>query len=198
MELNDMKAAWTALDNRLKKNEEFKETIILEMIQTKAGKSMSKLINLDLFGAIVLILIIPFGAFFFDQFRGKFWAWDILVIFSLIVSFLGFIWQVYKIYGLMKVDFSKKIGDNIYYMNRYNIQIKRETIFQYLILIPIFVILAVLTYATMKAPFYLWIFLVCMFVVATLFSYWSYKRIYGKNIESIIKSLSEIKELKEE
>jgi hypothetical protein len=38
MELNNLKEAWTALDNRLKRTEKLKESIILEMMRSKAGK----------------------------------------------------------------------------------------------------------------------------------------------------------------
>ena len=198
MELDELKEAWAALDNRLKKNEELNENIILEMMKSKAGKSISKLMNWDIFGASVLLLIVPFFVFAFDKFGGKFIMWDILIISSVIYCIIFFPWYLYKIYGLMKIDFSKNIHDNIYYMNRYNIQIKRERNLTYYIVMPVLGVIGILTYGTMKATLPLWIFLICVYILGTSLSFWSYKRLYDKNIETILKSLEEIRELKEE
>ena len=197
MKLDDLKEAWTALDNRLKRTEQLKETIILEMIQTKANKLINKLLNWEVFGAIVLLLITPFSIIMLDLFGGRFPMWDILMLSVIIVCIALFIWQLYKIRGFMKVDLSKNIRDNIYYMNQYNIRTKREMMIMSFILGPIMAILGILTYASMKASFSLWIFLLFAIILATLASFWQYKRLYGKNIDSILKSLDEIRELKE-
>ena len=197
MKLDDLKEAWTALDNRLKRTEQLKETIILEMIQTKANKLINKLLNWEVFGAIVLLLITPFSIIMLDLFGGRFPMWDILMLSVIIVCIALFIWQLYKIRGFMKVDLSKNIRDNIYYMNQYNIRTKREMMIMSFILGPIMAILGILTYASMKASFSLWIFLICVLIFGTLASFWQYKQLYRKNIDSILKSLDEIRELKE-
>ena len=98
----------------------------------------------------------------------------------------------------MKVDFSKTISDNIYYTNKYNIQIKREKFAVNVIFVPLFVILAILSYAELKVNVQLWIFLICLLLLGSLITYWSYKRLYEKNINSILKSLNEIKQIEEE
>ena len=198
MELDNLKEAWIALDNRLKKDEELKESIILEMIQTKANKLINKLMNWEVFGAVIALLTTPFSVIMFNLFGGKFPMWDILVLFVIIVGIVLFIWQLYKICGLMKVDLSRSIRDNTYYMNQYNIRMKREKVIMGFIVGPILAILSVITYASMKASFAFWIFLLFAIIFTTLASFWQYKRLYGKNIDSIIKSLDEIRELKEE
>jgi len=198
MELDDLKVAWTELDNRLKKNEELKESIIWEMMQSKAGKSINRLLNWDIFGASILLLIIPFVVFGYDKFRGNFIMWDCMMIACLIYCVVYLPCHLYKIYGLMKIDFSGNIHENIYRINRYNIQVKRDKKIHHYIVHPVLGILGILTYGSMKATLPLWIFLFCIYILATILSYWSYKRIYDKNIESILKSLDEIRELKEE
>ena len=198
MELEELKEAWAALDNRLKRNEELKESIILEMIESKAGTSINRLVNWDIFGVSVSLLAIPFSVFMYDKFGGKFLMWDILIIVCVIHCVVFIPWCVYKIYELMKIDFSKKIHDNIYYMNRYNVQVKREKRITYYISMPVLGIIGILTYGTMKASLPWWIFLTCIYVLGILSCYWINKRVYAKNIESILKSLDEIRELKEE
>ena len=198
MEPNELKEAWTALENRLKKTEELNESIILEMIRTKANKSISRLTNWEIFGAVIVLLCIPFIIFMLYFFRGRFPMWDIYMLFSGIICLALLIWQLYKVYGLMKVNLSESIRDNTYCINQYNIQMKREKVIISYVVGPVFAILGVLMCASMKATLPLWIFLACMIILATLANFWQYKRFYGKNINSILKSLDELKELKEE
>ena len=97
----------------------------------------------------------------------------------------------------MKIDFSKKINDNIYYTNRYNIQYNRELIASIVFVGPTIAILIILVYAETKANIYFWVFLACVFLIGILVSYWSVKK-YNRNMAAILKSMNEIKQLEEE
>ena len=197
MELENLKEAWAALDNRLKRNEKMNESIILEMMKSKAGKIVNRFIAIEIISVILLIAIIPYVIFRFDSFVFRYLARDITVISVLVISFIYPFWGIYKIHGLMKFDLSKNVSNNVYHVNRYNIQLKREwKIFRYFIA-PVFVILAVLTYASMKVSMSWWSLLFCTFIACALYCYWGYKY-YNKSIDSILKSLDEIRELKEE
>ncbi|MDH6310704.1 hypothetical protein M2451_003529 [Dysgonomonas sp. PFB1-18] len=44
MELDELKNTWTSLDERLQKQEVLKETIIKEMLRSKSGKALGRLI----------------------------------------------------------------------------------------------------------------------------------------------------------
>ena len=196
MELDELKEAWIAMDNRLKRNEELKESIILEMMQSKTGKLVNWFIAWEMFSVVVVILIIPVCFYWFDRSGGKYLVADICVLFGAAICFVYSFWGVFKIHGLMKFDFTKIISNNIFYVNRYNIQLKREQkIFSFVW--PVLASLLVLSYASMKVKLSLWALLICALVVATLVSYWSYKKSH-KNIDSILKSLDEIRELKED
>jgi len=59
------------------------------------------------------------------------------------------------------------------------------------------VILSTIQYAIVKATLPLWIFGTCIFILAVLVCFWSYKKT-NKDICSILRSLDEIDELKEE
>jgi O-antigen/teichoic acid export membrane protein len=195
MELNELKEVWTALDNRLKRNEELKESIILEMMKSKAGKLVNRFITIEIFSAIFSLLAIPFCMFLNDRYGGSNWAQDTIVISGMPILFLNSFWCIYKIYGLMKFDLSKNVRHNVRYINRYNIQIKREKIAS-CIIAPVIGIVAILGYASMKVTLSHWALLICALIAATLYCYWLFRK-YEKNIASILVSLDEIRELKE-
>ena len=197
MELDELKEAWTALDNRLKRNEELKESIILEMIKSKAGKLVNRFITFEIISVFVVFIILPVLVYWLNRNMGKILVGDICVFLAVVTCIVYPFWGIYKIHGLMKFDILKNVGNNIYQINKYNIQIKREYKFVYSFLAPTLFILVILMYASAKTMLYHWATLFCAFIGTTLYSYWNYKKI-NKNIASILKSLDEIKELKEE
>ena len=198
MELEDLKSAWAELDAQLKETKLMNKKIIMEMAQSKVDKIINRFINQNIFGTVFLLLIIPLMLFGYNRSGGKFIFFDILTIYIAAICAICFFWYVYRISGLMKIDFSKTISDNIYYTNRYNIQIKREKFAMNVIFGPIFAILLILCYVAMRVNMQLWISLICMLILCSLITYWSYKRLYEKNINSILKSMNEIKALEEE
>ena len=195
MELENLKEAWAALDNRLKKNEELNESIILEMMKSKAGKLVDRFVALEIINVVLMLLILPLCIFWLDRFKG---ITNIYLIFTAVMCCVASFWGVFKIHGLMKFDISKDVSNNIYYVNRYNNQINSyEKKFYWCFLVPAIVIFLILSFASRKVALPHWVLLICALIGGILFSYWSYKR-YNKNIDSILKSLDEIRELKEE
>jgi TM2 domain-containing membrane protein YozV len=199
MELDELKAAWISLDNRLKDNEKLKESIILEMMRSKVGKTLNRFIAFEMFSTVVMLVFIPFFIFQLERFAGKNLAASITLIFGATLCFISFFWYVYKTHGLMKIDLSKNVGNNIFYANRYNIQIKREKRIIWCFVAPTITTLLLLTFASekVKVPIPIWFLLICALTVGMLGTYWQYK-CYDKGIDSILKSLDEIRELKEE
>ena len=199
MDLNEMKEAWTALDNKLRKNEELKEMIILEMIKKKAGRIVNRFIVREIISVAVLLLVLPFCVYWLDRDGGKYLIGDILLCYILAICFIYPIWGIFKIHGLMKFDFLKDIGSNIFCINRYNIQIKRENKIFWVFIWPVIMILIILHFSFMTKTLPLWMlfFMISWVIMGTLLSYWTYKK-YNKDITSILRSLDEIKELKEE
>ncbi|GHT11461.1 hypothetical protein FACS189426_13380 [Bacteroidia bacterium] len=196
MELDELKNVWSSLDERLSKQEKLKESLLKKMMQSKTSKTVSKLINYDLLSICILLVFIPFCVYIIDRFKYGFWG-NSAIIFAILFACIYIIWAVYKLHGLMKVDFSKNINDNIYYMNKYNIHIKWDKIASR-IYIPIFAILCILSYAESKVSVQIWVFMICLLLLVTLLTYWSWKGIYDNNIAAIRKSLEELKELEEE
>ncbi|MDR1090700.1 MAG: hypothetical protein LBL79_06455 [Prevotella sp.] len=194
MELDELKKTWAALDSRLKEKDLLKETIILEIIQGKANKSFNKLLVWEIINLAACIVSIPVLWRVLERFENKF----ILsaLIYTIVLLAAGIIWYSYKIHGLMKFDLDKSVSNNIYYINRYYLHIKWEksigTIATSILIIPI-----VLWSVLGKASILHWVTLSCAIIFTGLSIYWYNKRIYDKNIGSILKSLEELKALKE-
>jgi hypothetical protein len=165
-------------------------------MKSKTGKLVNRFITLEIISVVVLLLILPVCFFWLSLHRSKYLTGDIVAYFTMAICIIYPIWGVYKIHGLMKFDFLKDVSNNIYYINRYNIQKKREKKISWFI-IPALVILVTLYRITIHTVFPLWILWICGLIIAALISYWSYKK-YNKDIISILRSLDEIKELKEE
>jgi len=197
MELENLKEAWVALDNRLKRNEELNEKIILAEMRSKAGKKVNRFIAFEILSFTVILLLIPCCIFFYKMSGGKYLAANLYFIYAIVFCFVYAFWGAYKIHGLMKFDVIKNVSNNILCMNRYNIQLKQEMKILNYFVGPVFIALAVLLYATLKATMFHWSILVCVVILATLGSYWAFKK-YDKSIESVLRSLEEIRELKEE
>jgi len=195
MELENLKEAWAALDNRLKRNEELNESIILEVIRGKTGKIVNRFIMYEMFSVALLLLMVPFCIYCLNM--RKFPVWNFFMIFMAVCCFIYTFWGVYKLHGLMKFDVAKNVGNNILSINKYNFQIKHEKKVLFYFLIPVIVIFGVIIYASAKATLSLWTFLICAFICGILISYCSYKK-FDKGVESVTRSLDEIRELREE
>ena len=198
MELEEMKERWAALNDRLERTEMLQESVIRELVQTKGEKSVSRLINWETFGFVVTILIIPYSIYVYHRFGGHFAMWDLFIRVAIVVDGLLVLWTGYKLYGLMKIDFTKVVKENILRVNRYTVQITREKIFTAAIIGPLFVILSVVMAIEMKAPDFIWGVLFGVVVATTVACYWLYKRVFDKNIRRLQESLAVIEEVGEE
>ena len=198
MELEEMKERWAALNDRLERTEMLQESVIRELVQTKGEKSVSRLINWETFGFVVTILIIPYSIYVYHRFGGHFAVWDLFIRVAIVVDGLLVLWTGYKLYGLMKIDFTKVVKENILRVNRYTVQITREKIFTAAIIGPLFVILSVVMSIEMKAPDFIWGVLFGVVVATTVACYWLYKRVFDKNIRRLQESLAVIEEVGEE
>ena len=197
MELEEMKERWAALNDCLERTEMLQESVIRELVQTKGEKSVSQLINWETFGFVVTILIIPYSIYVYHRFGGHFAMWDLFIRVAIVVDGLLVLWTGYKLYGLMKIDFTKVVKENILRVNRYTVQITREKIFTAAIIGPLFVILSVVMSIEMKAPDFMGV-LFGVVVATTVACYWLYKRVFDKNIRRLQESLAVIEEVGEE
>jgi hypothetical protein len=197
MELEELKNLWTSLEEKLEKQEVLKESIIKEMIYEKSNKSLSKLLNFDIFSITICLIALPFVAFLYNTskievvFGGRLFCY-IMFLFLIANLIIGAIHLKY----LTKIDFSKRITINSLYINKYNILIKKEKIASVFIIVILFSF-GIYLYAALHASFAYWIFLVSIYIIGIILTYYQYRNLYDKNIASIQKSLEELKELEE-
>ena len=196
MELDELKKVWLSVDERLKKQEILNECIIKEMTYKKTNKSLMRLFWSDSIGIPALLLVIPYIVYLYGKFGGKYIIWDSTIIFLGVFCVAYFPFLCYRVYGLMKIDLSGNIKSNLYFINRYSLQIKWEKIIMVFFVLVLF-ILGSLMLIEQKADASWWTLWICSVILVTLYSFWSYKKIYDKNIQSIRKNLEELEELKE-
>jgi hypothetical protein len=196
MELNELKNTWTVLEEQLKKNEMLNKQIIQEMTYKKSNKSLNRLINVDFLGLAVMLLLIPVCGWCYMWLKHVLSARILLSVAS-VACILGVIWYVYKLKNLLKINFSKEVKQNMYVINKYIILVRKEKLATYFVLTPILGLLCAFCYYELKASFSLWIFLIAALTLGMVAEYWLYKRYYDANIQSLRKSLEEMKELEE-
>jgi len=198
MELSELKNTWTVLEEQLKKNEMLNKQIVQEVLYKKSNKSLNRLINVDFIGLIVVLVAIPVCIWGYNQ-PGieNILSVKIFFIAMAVICMLTAAWYVYKLKYALKINFSKNVKDNIYCINKYTILLKKEKLATYFGLVPIITLLGAFCYYELKASFSLWVFLIVAITFAVVAEYWLYKRYYDTNIQSIKKSLDEMKELEE-
>jgi len=198
MELEEMKNVWASVDERLKKQEILKECIVKEMIYKKTNKSLNILLWSELIAIPIILGIIPFIVWAYEKFGGKRVMWDIYTFYAGLFCVVYFPYLLYKAFLLIKIDLADKIKNNLLYINKFDIIIKKEKIVMSFFFGPLFIILLIPMLIEAKANVFIWILAICLIIFATLYTYWSYKKIYDKNIQSIKRNLEELNELKEE
>jgi hypothetical protein len=195
MELEELKNVWTSMNERLEKQELLKESIIRKLCVETSGKSLNRLLNYEIFGAIVCLLVSPVLPFIqpvlvkINATAGNIFVYGTLSLIILIVC-----WQIFKITGLMKIDFTKSVSHNLRCINRYRIWINKEKI----AMIPLILIISaacIYWHVYIRVTVALWMFLVGGLISAIFLVWYLYIKLYDKNIASIRSTLDELKEL---
>ncbi len=198
MELDELKNTWLSLDERLRKQEILKESIVREMMHSKADKSLNRLSNFEWWGLVITIIVLPLPLLMFKEHFSI--VQKILTIIFSIALLYAFISQIWKIYELTKVDLSKPISNNIKILNKFNIYIKKERMTGYIAFPLVLIFFAETIRVSPNAsisPERI-VLLIIFLGIAIAFSIWQYMKFYKRNINSILKSLDELKELEEE
>lgn len=198
MELDELKYTWQSLDNRLKKQEILNTKLVKEMLISKSEKVVNRLINMEGLSIIILLLVIP--AIIYVLGLDKVRKLDFYIVFlwaMLVTCIIGIVWQILKIYKLTRINTLKTLSNNIKHTNEYNILIKREKMVM-IFFVPLLFFSVIFIFSHFNTSTASWAFLICLFIASAIYSYWAYKKLYDKNITSILKSFEELRELKEE
>lgn len=135
MELEEMKNLWNKYDRALNESRQVNEKLLKELVQTRSGGPLKKMLNAEYFGAVACILLLAI----FAAMGGKAMASSVtMVSYSLILlAIIGSIVAcAYKIRLLSGIDFSgNALIDAAYKMQRFRLFISRERVLG-LILMP--------------------------------------------------------------
>ncbi|MDR1416088.1 MAG: hypothetical protein LBJ57_01555 [Prevotellaceae bacterium] len=194
MELEDLKSMWTSVDERLKKQELLKESIIRKMMREKSSKSLDRLRGFEALGAAVSLFVIPLIIYL--NYFTRFHMHQSVIYIVVAVCVIVMVWQIVKVGLLQKMDFMKSINSNLLQVNRYNVWIKRERIIL-LLTIPVILCLPIWLFVNIHAVKALqWVIFVCGTIFGALAGYYLYN-FYNRHIDSIRQSLEDLKELEE-
>ena len=196
MELEELKSTWNLLNNRMMQKEVMEATIIREMLVAKSDKALSKVTNYDYLGIIICMCFIglltwQMNRIYFGPFKTGIF---LLAIALLIVSVLR---SIKNLFILHKINFSNPISDNIRLVQNYNIIIKRTTIINYSAATGIVVLAIIAGLMSPNMEVWRWVGIAVSIVIGIIGAWWEYRHMYRKNIDSILKSLDESKELEE-
>ncbi len=196
MELEDLKNRWSSLEDKLKEQEILNEKLIQEIRQTKSGP-LGVLIKYAYFGIAVCILAIFILMYVYTH--SIFFLFKSLIFLSCgIFLIVWIIVGIYNILHLMKIDFTKNVTENIWLIQTYKINYKKQSIYSIIVVTVIFsaVIVACLLSPNMEA--WRWIVLSIAIPLTGFLGYLEYKKIIKAKTEAILKSLDELKELEED
>lgn len=197
METDKLKDSWAIFNEKLDHQQTFKEEIIREMLNSKSSKSLNHLLNYEVFNTIVIILLIPFLLYIFDRY--KITPLHSSIVYGIIaIMGISLISQIWKIWLLMKVDFTNTISSNVKSIERYKIHLNREKILIFIVFIFTFFIIgqAIINQGTQLAA-WRWACAAAGIIIGITASVWSYKRFYKNNIRNIIDSMKKLKDLDE-
>ncbi|NDV45572.1 hypothetical protein D0T49_00700 [Paludibacter sp. 221] len=198
MEIDELKKIWVSLDQQIGKQNIVKENILKEVILAKSDKALSRLLNFDIFGLVLTIAVIPFLLFVLSQDVLKPEILRILLWFFIAYMIIDLVPMIWRMVLLSKVDFSKDVAGNIKNIQRYNVFIRVEKTITFVVIMPILIFYLVFPVFSMNLELWRAGALIGACLVTILFAYWQYKRVYDKNISSMLKSLEELRDLKEE
>lgn len=189
-----MKTAWRELDGRLGKQEMFRENFIRESIMEKSQRSVDKLLRGEVFGAVVVMSLIPlmlwsYGLSGMPVVKTFYMA---LISICLLIT----VWMIVKMSVLFKMDISHNLKDNIRRIRRFELYITYEKRGM-LIFVPILFLAGFAVYATIGVPAWLWAFMAVVDAIGIMTCIYSYKKYYAKHIEQITHGLEELRDLKE-
>jgi len=194
MNLENLKSEWSAMNDRMEKQEILKEKMFCQMLNTKSDKSLNRLVAYEVVSLIFSILFIPVLLWIFNNTGIEFV--QTVLIGAIVILAICVIWYGIKVLVLSKVDFTKTLKNNLFYVNRYAIYIKYEKLIGYYFILPLIIAICVFHYAKMHVSLLLWISMSCMFIAMILFVIYLY-RLYNKNISTIQQNLEELRELEE-
>ena len=203
MNLENLKSEWSAMNDRMEKQEMLKEKIFSQMLNTKSDKSLNRLIAYEVVSLIINVLVIPVLIYIYKLKTNVGQVNDTAMFFlrtvvigAIVFIVLSIVWYGIKVFVLSRIDFTKTLKNNLFYINKYAVYIKYEKLIGYYFLIPLIVVISTFYFLKMHISLYLWASLSCIGIAAILITVYFY-HLYNRNISTILQNLEELRELEE-
>lgn len=197
MELEQLKEIWTSFDRRMQQQDGLNTTIIREMLIQKSDRALSRMINYNYFGIIVCIVIFPVLVWCWTvglslNFIGRF-----MVPIALVFMFFCIVMGILQLKQLHRINFSQPVNENMYRVQKISLFNKRYLLISYIFASVYILVIIVLTLIFVRIAPWRWWIAATAISVGILLAVWEYKRMYRRNIDSIMSSLEKLKELEE-
>jgi hypothetical protein len=194
MNLENLKSEWSAMNDRMEKREILEEKMFCQMLNAKSDKSLNRLVAYEVAGLIFGVLFVPVLFYCFNSIELGFER--TVIIGAIVFLAICVIWIGIKIFALSKIDFSKSLKNNLFYVNKFAIYIKYERLIGYYFVIPLAGLICVIHYTKIHASLFWWVLMSCFLTTMIIFVIFFY-RLYSKNISTIQQNLEELRELEE-
>ncbi|MEG1544475.1 MAG: hypothetical protein RR382_08140 [Tannerellaceae bacterium] len=194
MDLEEMKAGWSILNERLAENEILNKRIIKDMIKKRGETAIGKLYWYDLFGSLTILIVwvILCSVSFFIPAKGG--ANHHIMIIAFMLLPFG-IWQLVKVNLLRKVDFrTNGLQRTVALIERYKRWVYKETFVS--VFFAVFVMVYV--FLTTRGTTTLTLFAIGIGLVVGTFITILEHYFYKNNIRKSQQVLDELKEFEEE
>lgn len=197
MDTDRLKDTWIVFNEKLDQQQSFKEDIIREILQNKSSKSLSRLLNYEAFNTISITLLIPFLLYFINRYKITPFLSEIVYALIAIMG-IALLSNIWKVWLLLKIDFTNTISNNIRSIERYKIHLNKEKILNFIVFILVFIVIAqaIINQGAQLAA-WRWAAAIAGIAIGIIASIWSYKRFYKNNIRNIIDSIEKLKDLNE-
>jgi cation transport ATPase len=193
MELEELKASWSVLNERLEKNEILNRRIIREMITKRTMGARDRLVRANV-GGMVFILLVALVLIFMKSRVVMRWEAEFIVWLGL---FLAFIYCVVSLRFLSRFDLAKC---SLAELKCWTIKLKKQLHIECIIALSYGVIMLITIFFAhhhyRSVPQMLFDLVLILFTIGA--GYFTYKYVDKKSAEEIEKGLEELKEFEEE
>jgi len=193
MELEEMKAGWDALSNRVARNEILNQRIIKEMVANRTQSAYAKLFRFDLINIIITAIVTVLLPVL--KINSIMTLSSFFVLGCLLVSILTA--QIYQFSFLMRFNMeSKSLCQLSWLALKYKLWIKRNFMFSFICSFLVIIAVFLLQGDSIYHDWWRYYIVGFAFAIGILISYLQI-HFYNRNIITIEKGLKELKDFEE-
>lgn len=194
MELENLKAGWGVLNERIQQNEILNKRIISDMIRNRTQSAQSRLFGYEVFCVLVMVVLCVGLPFVYHNTIMTFASFMLLEV-LMVVTLIG---QLYGFSFMARFDIEKKnIVELLRLVLQYKLYTRRTHIYGPALGVAALIGFFFLQGDKLFTDSWRWVVLGISSVIAVFFGYIQI-RFYNRNITTIETGLKELKEFEEE